>query len=66
MLGTLLVFFFFFLFEVRAMFMAPKIFLLMQMKIIRASASGQVRKELLCGCEQPARHEDGEGLPLKV
>jgi len=30
------------------MFVAPKIFLLMQMKIIRGSASGQVGKEWLC------------------
>lgn len=44
------------------MLVAPKIFLLMQMKIIRGSAVGQVRKEEQRCCVQAAQHGLGAAL----
>lgn len=43
---------------------APKIFLLMQMKIMRGSAGGQVRKEEQRCCVQVARRGLGAALML--
>lgn len=49
-LGTVLGGLFQFIFQGLAVFMPPKIFLVMQMKIIRASAPGQVGRERPCRC----------------